>query len=255
MAFVDVHTGIPSSPKHAPLSDAAFRLWMHALCWSKEHLTDGFIPAAMLPTLHPRGRKVVTELLAVMVPDKGPLWHEVEGGYRIHDYAEWQETKDRVQERRQQWRERKSRSRVTLMPIMPDVTRDTMRDTMRDSREIHGVIPSDVRGRGINNRQRREHTATKKWRDDALFVRFYDAYPAPVNPARAYVAWCKHRVDEALLQRMLDALEWQKRTPQWTKDDGAYIPHPATWLNAEGWESKPQTTARVDAPAPIDWTA
>ena len=32
--------------------------------------------------------------------------------------------------------------------------------------------------------------------------------------------------------RSLDA---HKRSSQWTKDGGAYIPHATTWLNGERW--------------------
>ncbi len=142
MAVVNIHTGVATSPKHAPLSDPAFRLWTHALLWSKEHLTDGFIPAGMLATLHPRGPRVVAELLRVLVPGKGPLWHEVEGGYQIHDYQDWQDTKARVQERRQQWRTRQDRKRSTTS------VRGVTRDTTRDVRVSHANRPSDGSGGG-----------------------------------------------------------------------------------------------------------
>lgn len=148
MAVIHIHTGVPTSPKHAPLSDAAFRLWTHALCWSKEHLTDGFIPAAMLLPLHPKGPKVVAELLASIVLGKGPLWHEVEGGYQVHDYAEWQETKARVQDRRQQWRDRQSRSRVNPSVTPPPVTPSVTAGVTRDTRVSHAESPSDGSGSG-----------------------------------------------------------------------------------------------------------
>lgn len=107
MATVNVHTGIYGGAKFDELSDAAFRLWMHALCWAKEQLTDGFIPEARLVKLHPKGKRVVAELLATRVPKREPLWHRVEGGYQIHDYADWQDSADAVQSRRRKWRDAK----------------------------------------------------------------------------------------------------------------------------------------------------
>lgn len=104
MATVNLHTGVLTSPKFAPLSDGALRLWLHGLCWCKEHLTDGFIPAGMVPTLHRHARKFVRELLVSHVPGKRALWEEVEGGYRVHDYADWQDSAESVQERRRKWR-------------------------------------------------------------------------------------------------------------------------------------------------------
>ena len=35
---------------------------------------------------------------------------------------------------------------------------------------------------------------------------------------------------------MLKAIEAQKRTPDWFKQEGQFIPYPATWLNGKRWE-------------------
>jgi hypothetical protein len=107
MAAITLHTGIVSSPKHAPLSDGALRLWLHGLCWSKEHLTDGFIPREIVISLHKSAARLVPQLLKSYVPGKNSLWISVEGGYQIHDYTDWQETCEIVQERRRKWREKK----------------------------------------------------------------------------------------------------------------------------------------------------
>ena len=70
---------------------------------------------------------------------------------------------------------------------------------------------------------------------DSLFIRFYEAYPKKVGKPSALKAFSKCKPDESLLQKMLDSLEIQKQSPQWAKDGGQYIPHPATWLNGERW--------------------
>lgn len=156
MAIIDLHSGILTSPKFVPLSDGAMRLWLHAVLWSKEHLTDGFIPAATLPVLHPRARQVVVELLTSPVPGKGPLWHEVTGGYLIHDYEEWQETKERVQNRRRQWRRRQESHRhgradgaggentpiQSSQSVTGNVTQSVTQSVTRDSRVSHADVPS-----------------------------------------------------------------------------------------------------------------
>lgn len=70
------------------------------------------------------------------------------------------------------------------------------------------------------------------------FTQFWDAYPRKEGKERARQAWKKLKPDEDLLQRMLDAIELQKRSDQWQRDSGAYIPHPATWLNGKRWEDE-----------------
>lgn len=39
---------------------------------------------------------------------------------------------------------------------------------------------------------------------------------------------------------MLKAIEVQKKSDQWQRDNGQYIPYPATWLNGRRWEDEIQ---------------
>lgn len=67
------------------------------------------------------------------------------------------------------------------------------------------------------------------------FSRFWEVYPRHTARSAALKAWMRIKPDDALMAIMLDAVEKQKRSDQWTRDDGAYIPHPATWLNQQRW--------------------
>lgn len=71
------------------------------------------------------------------------------------------------------------------------------------------------------------------------FTRFWAAYPKKVGKQAARKAWDKLKPDEALIAQMLKALEWQRGTQSWQKDNGQYIPHPSTWLNNRRWEDEP----------------
>lgn len=71
------------------------------------------------------------------------------------------------------------------------------------------------------------------------FDLFWQAYPRKVGKKKARIAWTKARPDTETVQKMLDALAWQVNQPQWTKDGGAYVPHPTTWLNEERWDDEP----------------
>lgn len=72
------------------------------------------------------------------------------------------------------------------------------------------------------------------------FSEFWKAYPRRVAKGDARKAWEKASQREPdLLAKCLDALAWQVRQPQWTRDDGAYVPYPATWLNRESYDDEP----------------
>ena len=36
----------------------------------------------------------------------------------------------------------------------------------------------------------------------------------------------------------MNAIEQQKESAQWSKDNGQFIPHPTTWLNGKRWEDE-----------------
>ncbi len=76
----------------------------------------------------------------------------------------------------------------------------------------------------------------KSKRQEQLFDEFWKAYPKKRSKGRAERAWVKIAPDTELFSAILDGLERAKRSRDWTKEGGRYIPYPATWLNAKGWE-------------------
>lgn len=86
--FAKFTLDFPTNPKIAGLSDAAFRALVEAVCYSRQHLTDGFIPSAVARKMW--GDVVLAEL-RTNHPDR-PSLTEDDGGFRIHDYASHQLT-------------------------------------------------------------------------------------------------------------------------------------------------------------------
>jgi len=80
---------------------------------------------------------------------------------------------------------------------------------------------------------------------DGLFDEFWNAYPLKKAKDSARKAFDKRNPDEALLSAMLAAIAVQAQSPEWTKDSGRFIPHPATWLNAGRWQDETTATAPV----------
>lgn len=67
------------------------------------------------------------------------------------------------------------------------------------------------------------------------FDMFWIAYPKKVGKEAARKAWAKANPE---LATVLNALEWQKVSPQWFKNNGQYIPNPSTWINQHRWEDE-----------------
>lgn len=77
--------------------------------------------------------------------------------------------------------------------------------------------------------------------DASLFDVFWSAYPKKVGKDYAKKCFLKLKVDKALLEDMLKAIETQKKSDQWKQNNGAYIPHPSTWLNQGRWKDEINT--------------
>lgn len=69
----------------------------------------------------------------------------------------------------------------------------------------------------------------------SAFDQFWKAYPKKVGKGAAEKAWLKARINGSL-QTILEAVERQSASDQWMKDNGQFIPNPATWIGQKRWE-------------------
>ena len=73
------------------------------------------------------------------------------------------------------------------------------------------------------------------------FLEFWSAYPKKVGKGAAYKIYQKLKLTNNEKAAILTALNWQKKSEQWLKDGGQFIPYPATYLNQRRWEDEPQS--------------
>ena len=70
------------------------------------------------------------------------------------------------------------------------------------------------------------------------FDEFWAAYPRKIGKDAALKAFKKRKPSAELLEKMISAIEKQKHSVQWNRDNGQYIPNPATWINQGRWEDE-----------------
>lgn len=80
------------------------------------------------------------------------------------------------------------------------------------------------------------------------FSDFWEIYPKKKSKGDAEKAWKAIKPNEQLVAAILNAVEVAKTSEQWLSDDGKYIPYPASWLRAKGWEDDVESSrVKVDA--------
>lgn len=109
-------------------------------------------------------------------------------------------------------------------------------EPLRDSKQATASSSSRVR------RQLTEAQARR-------FERFWAVYPRRVAKGEARKAWRQLDPDDQLTARIVAAVERDKRSEQWRRDGGRYIPHPATWLRRESWDDEEGVEIEPLAPA------
>lgn len=103
MPYLNLDDNFADHPKVDRLSDAAFRLHISGMLYAAKHLTDGAIPADRPPRLKPRYK---ASTLAELV--KGSLWLPTDDGFEIHDYLDWNKSREQITTERERIRQVRS---------------------------------------------------------------------------------------------------------------------------------------------------
>jgi len=85
MAWVYLDDQFPDHPKVVAAGGDAAWLFVSMLCYARRFATEGFIPDAQITRLTDRRspRRLAQKLVSV------GLLHLSDGGWTIHDYADW----------------------------------------------------------------------------------------------------------------------------------------------------------------------
>lgn len=111
-------------------------------------------------------------------------------------------------------------------------------------------------------KSKKESAERKQKKNDTftLFDKFYAHYPRKTKRPDAERAFNKIKMSEELFDKIMTALDGFKSSRDWKKDNGQFIPYPATWLNGKQWEDdipKENAQSRNELPtdycAPEDW--
>lgn len=252
MVWFRIDDGFYDHPKVWDASDSAIALWTRAGSWAARNLTDGFVPSGLLARFCGAPEQASRELV-----DRG-LWTPARGGFRYHDWDEYNPDSDTVRQKRDdaKIRMRNLRARRREEPIIaggdgngsreqpanvPRTNRERSREVrhppVRDPRPDPSLKESSNEDSSSPPVRRKTPTA----RGDPDFEAFYTTYPKRVGRKAAESAWLKAIKDTdpaaitAGAKRYAD--ERRGENPQYTKQ-------PSTWLNQGCWEDDPVPRTR-----------
>jgi hypothetical protein len=145
--FIRLSDNYIDNPKITALSDGSFRLWHEVMAFCRRHETDGVIPKASMTQFPSYTRKRLSQLLTPWQAGANPLLANGGTGYAVHDYLDWNLSKDEATDDRdaakiRMRRLRAGRSREHLgeqvgerSPIVPDRDTDRIGSSEKESEE------------------------------------------------------------------------------------------------------------------------
>jgi hypothetical protein len=140
MAWGRVDDSLAFHPKVMLAGNDAMGLWVRALSYSCQQLTDGFITEQMVTVM---GGQVACQALV-----ECGLWHQVDGGYQFNDWADYQPSRDLVLAKRDDARARMSKIRGKIVTRSEDVRANFARSSeevpakfARSSRDVRAPHP------------------------------------------------------------------------------------------------------------------
>lgn len=137
MAWGKVDDKLWGSPKWLSTPLRARGLWVTGLSYCMDQLTDGYVPAHVLPTLGGTPKDAAT------LVDRG-LWEATLGGWMYHDWLDYQPSRDSVLAERANAAERQRRAREKAKEAREAKTKAVTAKSRRESRRDKTVSHADV---------------------------------------------------------------------------------------------------------------
>ena len=230
----------PSVMEMLDTNPAALGYYVAAVSYASDNLTDGLIEERVAKhSLH-----VPEDIIAFLV-DIGK-WETVEGGWLIHNYTKWQNSREHIEAARERDRNRKANNRSE------DIPDGIQTETENTPDGIHPAVNQNTKPKHNNQNDSsndESNTPQTPHRDSDTytpeFETFWQAYPRKKAKRAAWKAW-KAAVKRTDPETIITAAKAEARRPCELK----YRKYPASWLNADAWEDEPdqQSAANMQPP-------
>lgn len=172
-----------------------------------------------------------------------PLYEHGAWGWRIANYEFYRSIRN-AEERRRQNREAQARykAKQRAMSTAKLGSAESAQVEVEVEAEEVSQLPCPPRvdeGHSVRKERKADSPRDAEWRES--FPLFWEEYPKRQKRPDAERAWMRVPLrEQGGMDQILAGLERWKRSGQWARDDGQYIPLPATWLNARQYDDIPE---------------
>lgn len=286
MAWVRLSDDFYDHPKFDKAGVLGIALFTAGLAWANRNLTDGFIPRkaalrmldfedavdavrnadrnGVTNTLHNDDlTPAITRSTVQALVDAG-LWHVEEDGYRIHDYLDYQYSKEQIEAsqksnaaRQKAWRDRKRTEKQTQGDGESNADRNGVtnggvtgapnpnpnpkkEEVLRTSSSTGGVV--DIFGNAIEDEQPKQKPKAKKKtkaekENDPFFVEFWSVYPKRTSKPTAVNAFANAVEAGADPRQIIEGARLYAQ--MWDgadSEESQFITKASNWLNDGSWD-------------------
>ena len=203
-----LYDDVLNDPKVQRLNGELFKLWINVLCIASKH--GGVLPSLDDLAFELRLPKLACKAEIDMLRAAGLI--DGDKKLKPHGWEKRQFKSDTSTDRVKRFRERSRNVAETVSETAPDTDTETDTETYKKKE---------------NTKERKSRSA-----GSAEFEKFWNVYPRKVGKGQAMKAWSKATVKASPVLIIASVEAWRG-----SKDFPApeFVPHPATWLNAERW--------------------
>lgn len=231
MTWFKVDDSFHSHPKTAAVSLAAVGLWTVAGTWSGAYLTDGLVDDHMISLLSRGSTELVDELV------RAGLWTRTKGGYRFHDWSDYQPTSKSVRALRET---RAEAGRKGGVASGASRSNGHSKPEANASLLASGLLEPPSRP---DPKEKQPPKPPKGGESDPAFDAFWAAYPRKVGKPNGLKAWrtaLKRGHDPNVITAAARRYAETRRG-----QDAQYTAYPATWLNDQRYNDTEQPSAET----------
>ena len=163
--------------------------------------------------------------------------------WRIHNLIRWDRYKPTVYQEQMALLDMKENKAYTLREIKEA---HDLFDTIHEENEYGNQVATKDKLSKDKLREGKNKTPALKAPQEVIteeslqdrFERFWKAYPKKKAKDKAE-SWFKRRKPTIeLVDIMIEAIQKFMKTEDWIKENGKFIPYPATWLNGGRWKDE-----------------